>query len=164
SATPSSPSPSPWPPPRRCSSGPPCAQRLRRKELLRGEALARKALLVVILAHGAERGVVLLEAIRPGLRPHHRGELLQLGGEPRQHDRERAGVLQAPPAELLRLTEGGQQAARDPEVLLIQCPAQHDQVHDREDARPPVIVLLHLGVAREQPPHAPRAIRERGRP
>ena len=52
---------------------------------------------------------------------------------------------------------------RHPRIAIVDVAADHHRVHDRIDLGAAVIVLLHLGVVRKQPPHLRRAAAERQR-
>src|SRR5439155_25125120 len=131
-------------PPMRFGDVASAAMRLGRKQLLRTQTPLRQPLLVAVLAHCLEDGVVRSEAVGPMLRPHYSPNLLELAWEPREHHGQRPKLIQSLPATALRLDECFDERPRDPRMLLVEVPPDDCQVHDREKAGATVVGLFDL--------------------
>jgi hypothetical protein len=84
-------------------------------------------------------------------------------GEPREHRLVRGGFGEAAIGQGLRGHEGLVQLAGAPAMTLVDVAADHDRVHDREDARAGEVVALGRHMIREQPADVVRARVERRR-
>jgi hypothetical protein len=73
-----------------------------------------------------------------------------MSGKPGEHVAQRAAFLHQRERAVSRIAQGVIQALRHERVGLVDIATDDDEVHDREDAGAPIIVLLHLAVIGKQ--------------
>ncbi|MQA95431.1 MAG: hypothetical protein GEV11_12560 [Streptosporangiales bacterium] len=128
----------------------------------RGRRGGGEALVGGVAAEGGEGGLVAGEAVGPVVVG---AECAAAAGQflvqPGQHVALRLGVVhlrhRAPPGQL----EGLVQLARQPAVPLVQLPAQHHDVHDREDPGRLEVRPLGRAAVLEEPPQPALVVRPR---
>ena len=100
-----------------------------------------------------QRGPVGLDPIRPGVTAEGGVDLVELGGQARQHVAQRAEVAHLGEREVLGRGHRLVETRGDERMLLVDVAADGDEMHDREDARAPIVVELARMKIREQPLH-----------
>ena len=133
------------------------------KEFVRQNRARRQALFVDILSDRGERRAVRLEPIGPEILAEHIPGLLDVTEEPGQRDAQRVGVVKSADREVAGLPERRVEAPGGPGMGAMDILPQHHDMHDREYAGAPVIVLFDALVVGEEPGDARRAIKEHRR-
>src|SRR5712691_8891273 len=97
-----------------------------------------------------EGRTVGLDPVGPRIAAENLIDLVEVGGHPGQHVAERSQEAHLGEGAVLRFAERVVKARGDERVLLVELAANDDEVHDREDAGAPVVLLLDFPEIREQ--------------
>src|SRR5258705_6644171 len=124
---------------------------IRHEQFLDAHAAAREFLLIEITHERIEGRAAALDRIVPDLRPEYVARRFRLLDYPGKADRQRVGVIDRLIGQIARPAEGAVEAHGDPGLALVKAGLEYERMHDRKDARLPVIVDLDLARIPKQP-------------